>query len=576
MTECHLLMGGDHGKGAFRMIVVVLLFSKNEAMQSFSLDFSDEELCGYIECKKDTYAIIKETIAKPLNDSLKNIAKAEELVFCKHETTGKQFVEWGADAVARAEQGSSIVHAIQTTLFMVSDLAYLLMAQGRDNMSSYWCFRCQFGVYNWKNAKAGEAKVGAAWTKENMEEYLTIATALGERGDARDKKGFTNMTPLFDAIPNQNFLCPVLHTVDLFVNSVMKNLYLYGDFRLENRPIQLMKLRNEEADAKIEEVKAREWLSICEQQLSDCRVGDEFEEARLELIDAKANHAEAESVAKAAAAKARKLEKTKAFGAMSQPLRQQVDDALAQLHHVLRSSYHGGDFEGNFCRKLMANADEVLDEIENLYLRVPRESRAKGCTDDEIKKYCAAFKRLLQYFNLLSHYCYQPYGSMNDADIVKACDCIDKMDHLWRKLSHNVPPMVHAWQHLKQDLRRLRGMKYHQESPVERAHQIGERSNQRFRALAGSTERKIQNELKWDANSKDPAVIATQEEVRVVRARTFGPESLAKRNAKQSKRKKSKEAHIEEVLSWPEITGTFLSLLELTMEDRRCDISGHA
>ena len=59
---------------------------------------------------------------------------------------------------------------------------------------------------------------------------------------------------------------------------------------------------------------------------------------------------------------------------------------------------------------------------------------------------------------------------MTDDEVEKACNCLDKMDRLWRKLSHNVPPKVHAWQHLKQDLTRLRGMKYHQETPVERVH----------------------------------------------------------------------------------------------------------
>ena len=168
-----------------------------------------------------------------------------------------------------------------------------------------------------------------------------------------------------------------------------------------------------------------------------------------------------------------------------------------------------------------------------------------------------------------SHYCYQPFGSMRDYEVSNACTCFDMMDSLWRKLSNNVPPKVHSWQHLKEDLRRLKGMKQHQESPIEVAHQIGGQSSLRFRALAGSTERKIQNELKWDANSKDPAVLATQEAVRAARARNFGPEARAKREKKQAMKKKAKQSHIEEVLSWPEITGKFPSLLELTIEDRR-------
>ena len=164
---------------------------------------------------------------------------------------------------------------------------------------------------------------------------------------------------------------------------------------------------------------------------------------------------------------------------------------------------------------------------------------------------------------------------MTDHEVSNACTCFDMMDSLWRKLSNNVPPKVHSWQHLKEDLRRLKGMKQHQESPIEVAHQIGGQSSQCFRALAGSTERKIQNELKWDANSKDPAVLATQEGVRAARARNFGPEARAKREKKQAMKKKAKQSHIEEVLSWPELTGKFPSLLELTIEDRRSEGGGH-
>ena len=117
-------------------------------------------------------------------------------------------------------------------------------------------------------------------------------------------------------------------------------------------------------------------------------------------------------------------------------------------------------------------------------------------------------------------------------------------------------------------------MKSHQESPIEVAHQAGERSRIRFKALAGSTDRKIDCELKWDANSKDPAVIATQKEVTAARARQFGAASLAKRADKTAQKKRRKTDQIDEVLSWPEIMDNFPSLLELTMADRPQDSQG--
>ena len=37
----------------------------------------------------------------------------------------------------------------------------------------------------------------------------------------------------------------------------------------------------------------------------------------------------------------------------------------------------------------------------------------------EVELFCSGFQRLFQYFDVVSHYCYQPYGSVSDADIGK-------------------------------------------------------------------------------------------------------------------------------------------------------------
>ena len=48
----------------------------------------------------------------------------------------------------------------------------------------------------------------------------------------------------------------------------------------------------------------------------------------------------------------------------------------------------------------------------------------------------------------------------------------------------NVPPKVHMWQHLIDDLERTRGMLKLQESKIEVAHQDGRKADLRFRAMA--------------------------------------------------------------------------------------------
>jgi hypothetical protein len=578
LKECHIIVGGDHGQGAFRFVATCLLFSK-DSIHKFNLVFEDDFLCGFIECKKDTYAALDSTIARPLNESLKRIG--EELVILKSNTQKSYFIEWGANNASkhvRSEDPNDrahIIHTVPVQLFMVGDLAFQLMAQGRESMSSYWCPRCQWGWKQWQCLEAGEgARVGQSWSWHSMNEVISntrAAEADGKAVSAQSKKGLTQV-PLFDAVPVGNYVAPVLHSVDLFVNSAKDLLDAFIDHRLEDRPQELLEARWQEADHKIVERKALEDFNSAKQCCTDAvAIGDS------ELAAAsKAIQADTEKAYKAAkkqyghtAAEVRKMEKKKLYGAMSQDLRQEIDGLLSELFYILRSSYHGGDYEGNHCRKLIRMADEAMDAIEGLLLAVPLQQRAEGCTNEEVKRYCQAFKRLFQYFDLLSSYCYQPYMSITNSEMEDIKRLGLYMDNLWRKLSKNVPPKVHVWQHLIEDLDRLRGLKSHQESKLETAHQDGVKLDLRFRAMAGgSLEKKIKCSMKYLENMKDPATKAKQEEVKRERARKLGDKSKASKDAKRAEAKRQRQDHKESILELPQIEGELPSMLELAIIDR--------
>jgi len=575
--RCHVIFGGDHGQKAFRAVVTILIFS-DDSVQKFNLDYEEDFLCGFIECRKDTHSVLESTIAKPLNESLKRIRHAEELVFCRG-SDGKLFVEWGAATAVAATHadGGTIVHAIPVELFLVGDLAFQLLAQGRDGYASCWCPRCEWGWSDWQCLQCGEPTMGNAWTVESMSTKLSNiqqVEAAGRKVYPQTRRGVTEEA-LFDAIPFANFLAPVLHAVDLFLNTAKDMLDAYIDYRLEDRPIALVNARWHEADMKIEERKALAEVESAEQNLLDATNdgdADAMQATTAALAEATSAYKSAKKDFGAAAAACRKLEKNKDYGALTQDLRQDVDALLADLIHVLRAAYHGGDMVGPHCRKLMRCAGEAMDALLALLISVPREQRAAGCDDDEVTKYCEAFKRLFQYFDVLSHYCYQPYGSITDSEMhaIKT-KLVPYMDRLWRKLSRNVQPKVHAWQHLVQDLDRLRGMKHHQEAKIEIAHQIGKRTELRFRALAGSIDKKIKCAMKHQANLDDPATRAMQEVVRISRARKLGEKTKARNQLKYEDSKRVKLDHLNSALALPEIEEDFPSLLELTITDRQAE-----
>ena len=86
--------------------------------------------------------------------------------------------------------------------------------------------------------------------------------------------------------------------------------------------------------------------------------------------------------------------------------------------------------------------------------------------------------------------------------------------------------------------------------------------------MAGSLDKKAKATTQYQANLEDPAMKARQVEIQKQRARKLGDKAKAARTAKHAASKRSKLNHIQYVLSLPEITGDFPSLLDLTIVDR--------
>ena len=291
--------------------------------------------------------------------------------------------------------------------------------------------------------------------------------------------------------------------------------------------------------------------------------------AREDLEKAEVSHEEAKDELGAASAAARKLEKNKAHGALTRATRQKIDGLLA-LYNIKRSSYHGGDMEGNSCRRLIRNAGEVMTAIESALLLVPRADRAKGCDDNEIGRYCQSYCRLFKYMDMISHYAWQPAGKLSDSDITKAKKVVGMADRLWRRLHRNTPPKVHMWQHLIEDLERFRGLKFHNESPIEVAHQTSMKTDTRYKALAGgrSINKKIGCVSQYEANLKDPRVLAEQARIQKERARKLGEKSKANKELRQQEIKMRRLESIDSILDLPEIEYELPSFLDLLVVDR--------
>ena len=132
--------------------------------------------------------------------------------------------------------------------------------------------------------------------------------------------------------------------------------------------------------------------------------------------------------------------------------------------------------EGNQCRKLMINAPSIMSSVEEILLEhlsnLDADERARRANEAEVKLFCKGFQYIFQHMDLLSHYAYQPAGTLTDDDMVDVRKCVDRLTDLWLKIMPTVPVKVHSWQHLVEDLERLRGLKEYDDSGIEVYHQV--------------------------------------------------------------------------------------------------------
>ncbi|CAB9513568.1 unknown protein [Seminavis robusta] len=383
LEECHILLGGDHGQGAFRVVVTLLLFFKD-----CTLAFEGDMLCGFIECQKDTYAVLERTITDPLNCSLKRIGN--ELALCE-APDGSIYAAWGCNSpTVRAYRGV-VLRTVPVQMFVVGDCAFLLLVQGREACSTYWCPFCEWGRDAWQThkMKGCTCKKGKQWTLESMMECRHIWQIQKELGPAPSKaqiKG-TKEDPLFD-IPLENFLVGPLHVLDLFVNSAKALLDEYVWWRVENISVELEKARVAEALTRMALEVAVEAENQAKQDLDQAKAAGGPQstataQATLLFNEAECSTKAAKKIADKTAAKARSTEKLKENRLLNQPVRQQMDGMLAEEFHLLPSAYHGGDMVGNYCRKLIREADIVMPAVRNLLLGIPRAERKAD--DEEIE-----------------------------------------------------------------------------------------------------------------------------------------------------------------------------------------------
>ena len=152
-------------------------------------------------------------------------------------------------------------------------------------------------------------------------------------------------------------------------------------------------------------------------------------------------------------------------------------------------------------------------------------------------------------------------GSLTDKDLAAVDRCVFNAANLWHNLMPTVPMKVHAWQHMLEDLHRLRGLKSHNEHGIERSHQAHKRNNKKLAAIR-DFEKKTLNILRHDATVKAPEVVAMHEDTKL-------KQKKRKKNSTAAETAEQRKEYINSVVSLPELQEDVPTLIALAKESLR-------
>jgi len=146
LKRAHVILAGDHGQGAFRMMVMLLLITRRNRRRPNSttnfcvgteLALEVDAQAGYVQCKKDAHQVLEETIAVPVDAALDRIRRSGKVTVYQTPDGDVKMCFGGVHTAQGVELSSAPIETVMT-----GDLAFYSMVLGKVNMAGHWCWRC--------------------------------------------------------------------------------------------------------------------------------------------------------------------------------------------------------------------------------------------------------------------------------------------------------------------------------------------------------------------------------------------------------------------------------------------------
>ncbi len=200
LVSIEVILGGDHGQGAFRWPVkIVLRYTQNQVK-------SIERWFGEVVCMKDTYDLLKHTLAKPITEGLKRMMENDVATGAGHD--GRIVFDLTTSHTRYALKGEentdeSRFLMLPFRIHFSGDLAFLAMCLGKPGSSSMYCYLCDLLHSEWQTK---DHEKGNMWNLASLSEQLTKLIPK------KPNKGVTRPI-LFDSIGIDRYCLPLLHSL---------------------------------------------------------------------------------------------------------------------------------------------------------------------------------------------------------------------------------------------------------------------------------------------------------------------------------------------------------------------------
>jgi len=230
-NKLDVVLGGDHGARRFRAVIQLIFRNNNCPSETYSVTIH----VGNIDCNKDTRKILDETIGKELNSGLKRIYGKILVIHIMENVCTPSFSD------ELPGNNNNFYFAFEMRTFVAGDLAFFSTLLGKENMSSVWCTWCKLSKVEW--AQTGHP-LGECWTINDLLD-LRQNVACGNLASVTENLKGCMEEPLFDSVPVDNYIIPVLHLLIGIGNNLLNSLLEWVAERVEKLSHHEVVHRNE-------------------------------------------------------------------------------------------------------------------------------------------------------------------------------------------------------------------------------------------------------------------------------------------------------------------------------------------